>query len=216
MGSIDLITLTNPTSPVAEAYRSLRTNLLFSSVEKPISAFVMTSASNADDKSQAIANLAVTFAQAGHKTILVDGDLRQPAQHKIWNLSNDQGLSSMMVTDSQLANPPLIKTEVDNLSVLTSGTVPANPADLLSSQRMDEIIGLLKARANYILIDCPPVLAATDAALLGAKTDGVVMVVKSSKTRRDHVTRAHQALERVHVRVIGAVLTNSREKQTTY
>lgn len=216
MGSIDLITLTNPTSPVAEAYRSLRTNLLFSSVEKPVRAFVMTSTANADDKSKAIANLAVTFAQAGHKTVLVDADLRQPAQHTIWNLSNEQGLSSMMVNDAQLANPPLIKTEIDNLSVLTSGTVPANPADLLSSQRMDEIIGLLKARVNYILIDCPPVLAATDAALLGAKTDGVVLVVKASKTRRDHVTRAHQALERVHVRVIGTVLTNSREKQASY
>jgi Mrp family chromosome partitioning ATPase len=105
---------------------------------------------------------------------------------------------------------------VENLQLLPAGDNPPNPADLLSSKRMSDIIGLLKARANYILFDAPPVLAATDAALLGLKLDGALLVVRAGHTRRDHTTRAREALERVHVRLLGAVLTNARERQMTY
>jgi non-specific protein-tyrosine kinase len=108
-----------------------------------------------------------------------------------------------------MSNPPLVQTEVPNLLLLPSGTLPPIPADVLSSQRMAEVIGVLKARAHYILFDAPPVLAATDAALLGAKLDGVVLVVRVGATRRDQAAQARQALERVHVRVLGAVMTNA-------
>jgi non-specific protein-tyrosine kinase len=209
MPNAKLITLTDPRSPAAEAFRALRTNLMFSSVERTLDTLLVTSAANSEDKSLVLANLAVTFAQSNNKTILVDSDLRRPAQHEIWGVPNERGLTSMILEDGAMSNPPLVQTEVPNLLLLPSGTLPPIPADVLSSQRMAEVIGVLKARAHYILFDAPPVLAATDAALLGAKLDGVVLVVRVGATRRDQAAQARQALERVHVRVLGAVMTNA-------
>jgi capsular exopolysaccharide synthesis family protein len=209
MANSHLITLSNPRSPAAEAYRTLRTNLMFSSVENPIHTLLVSSPVEGEDKSLLVANLAVTFAQSGNNTILVDGDLRKPSQHDIWGISNERGLTTMMLEDAALSTPPLVNTDVDNLQILPSGLLPPNPADVLSSQRMSEIIGVLKARAGYILFDSPPVLAAADALLLGAKLDGVLLTVRAGHTRREHVARARQALERVHVRIVGVALTNA-------
>jgi len=211
MPTPDLITLTDPRSAAAEAYRTLRTNLMFSSVETPLKTLMLTAAARDDDKSTALANLAVTFAQSGHKVILVDSDLRQPRQHTLWGVSGDKGLTSMMIQNSTVVEPPLISTTVDNLSLLAAGPLPPNPADLLSSRRMDEIIALLTARADYVLFDCAPVLQASDAVVLGRKVNGVLLVVRAGSSRRDHTAQAREALERVHVRILGAVLTNSRE-----
>lgn len=217
MANTDLVTLSNPTSSAAEAFRTLRTNLMFISPTKALHTLVMTATAEADDKSIALANLAVTFAQAGNKTILVDSDMRRPTQHEIWGVDNSRGLTTMMIEDSSLANPPLLTTSVENLRLLPSGPKPAVPADILSSHRMSEIIGLLKARADYVLFDAPPVLAATDAVLLGHKVDGILLVIRSGHTRRDHALQARQALERVHVPLIGTVLTNApRERMRQY
>lgn len=209
MPNINLITLTDPRAAAAEAYRSLRTNLMFSSVENPIHTLLVTSTAQADDKSVVLANLAVTFAQGGNKTILVDCDLRKPAQHDIWGISNERGLTTMMLEDSAMSMPPLVSTEIDGLHILPCGPLPPNPADVLSSQRMNAVIGVLKARANYVLFDAPPVLAATDAALLAFKLDGVLLVISAGHTRRDHTARAREALQRVHVRIVGAVLSDA-------
>src|SRR5664279_2105002 len=209
MANAKLITLSDPRSSAAEAFRSLRTNLMFSSVEHPIDTLLMTSAAQSEDKSLVLANLAVTFAQSNNKTILVDSDLRRPSQHEIWGVPNDRGLTTMILEEGAMAAPPLVQTEVPNLWLLPSGALPPVPADVLSSQRMIDVIGVLKARAHYVLFDAPPVLAATDAALLGVKLDGVVLVVRVGATRRDQAARARQALERVHVRVLGAVMTNA-------
>lgn len=209
MTKTQLITLGDPRSAAAEAYRTLRTNLMFSSVEQPIHTLLVTSSAADEGKSVLLANLAVAFAQGGNKTILVDADLRKPSQHNIWGLSSERGLTTMILEDSALSTPPLVNTEVPNLQVLPAGPLPPNAADVLSSQRMTEIIGLLKARANYVLFDSPPVLAATDAALLGSKLDGVLLVVRAGHTRRDQAARARQTLERVHVRIVGAVLSDA-------
>ncbi len=209
MTKIQLITLGDPRSAAAEAYRTLRTNLMFSSVEQPIHTLLVTSSAADEGKSALLANLAVAFAQGGNKTILVDADLRKPSQHNIWGLSSERGLTTMILEDSALSTPPLVNTEVPNLQVLPAGPLPPNAADVLSSQRMTEIIGLLKARANYVLFDSPPVLAATDAALLGSKLDGVLLVVRAGHTRRDQAARARQTLERVHARIVGAVLSDA-------
>lgn len=216
MTTPNLITLTDPRSAAAEAYRTLRTNLMFSSVENPIQTLLVTSSVDGEGKSEALANLAVTFAQGGNKTILVDADLRRPSQHNIWDVKN-HGLTTMMIDDAALANPPLAKTAIENLMILPAGEQVPNPADLLSSKRMSEVIGVLKARANYVLFDSPPILAATDAALLGIKLDGVLMVVKSGESRRDQTNSARERLEQVNVRIIGAVLTNAPgESRRTY
>lgn len=212
-----LIVLSEPRSAAAEAYRTLRTNLIFSSVERPVTTLVVTSAANSEDKSVVLANLAVTLAQSGSTTIVVDADLRRPAQHDLWGVSGERGLSTLMIEEKLLANPPLLPTAVPNLLILPAGALPPIPADVISSQRMTEIIGLLKARAQYVLFDAPPVLAAADAALLGTKLDGALLAVRAGVTRRDQVARARQALERVHVRVLGAVLTNAeRDRAAAY
>jgi non-specific protein-tyrosine kinase len=214
MTSTSLITLTDPRSEAAEAFRSLRTNLMFSSLEKPIHTLLVTSVAQADEKSIALANLAVTFAQSGNKTILVDCDLRLPSQHDLWGISNERGLTTMMLDDTAMSAPPLVSTQVENLQILPTGPLPPVPADVLGSQRMSALIGVLKARANYILFDAPPVLAATDAALLGSKLDGALLVVRAGHTRRDHTARAKQALEQVHVRIVGAVLSNAPKESS--
>lgn len=217
MQNANLITLSQPRSAASEAYRSLRTNLMFSSVESPIQTLLVTSAARDDQKSVTLANLAVTFAQSGNRTILVDADLRQPKQHDIWNLDPKLGLSRMMMNDGAIGDPPLQSTAVNGLEIVCAGDLPPNPADLLGGQRMNEIIAALKQRADYVLFDSPPVLAATDAALLGIKLDGVLLTVRAGETRRDHTTQARQALERIHVRVVGAVLTDApRENQFAY
>lgn len=215
METPNLITLTDPRSAAAEAYRTLRTNLMFSSVEHPLQTLLVTSPVADEGKSVTLANLAVTLAQTGSKTILVDADLRRPAQHTIWGVKN-RGLTTMMLDDSALSNPPLQETGVENLLVVPAGEEPPNPADILSSQRMNEVIGVLKARASYVLFDSAPVLAATDAALLGVKVDGALLVVKAGQSRRDQTSRARETLEQVNVRVVGAVLTNAARERETY
>jgi non-specific protein-tyrosine kinase len=209
MAKAKLVTLADPRSAAAEAFRTLRTNLMFSSVENPLHTLLVTSAAAGDGKSAVLANLAITFAQSGNKTILVDCDLRKPSQHDIWGIPNERGLTTMMLEDSAMSTPPLVSTDIENLQILPSGPLPPVPADLLSSQRMNGLIGVLKARANYVLFDAPPVLAATDATLLGSKLDGVLLVVRAGHTRRDQAARAKQTLDRVHVRIIGAVLSNA-------
>ncbi|MDZ4770327.1 MAG: CpsD/CapB family tyrosine-protein kinase [Chloroflexota bacterium] len=213
----NLVTLSDPRSSAAEAYRTLRTNLMFSGVERAVNTLLITSAAHSEDKSLLLANLAVTFAQAGNRTIVVDSDLRRPSQHTLWNIANERGLTTMILDPAAFAAPPLVETAVPNLSILPSGVLPPIPADVLSSQRLLDVIAALRTRATYILFDSPPVLAASDASLLSTRLDGVVLVVRAGATRRDHVARARQSLERVGARLLGAVLTNApREDVGSY
>jgi len=205
----DLITLTNPRSPAAEAYRALRTNLTFAALDKPIETMVVTSSAPGEGKSTTLANLAVTMAQGERRTILADADLRRPSLHEIFGVANSRGLTTMFVEPETLKAPPLVETGVEGLLLLPSGPLPPNPADLLGSHRMEEVIATLHKQADILLFDAPPVVAVTDAAVLGTKVDGVLLVVSAGRTRRDHAQRARELLERVHVRVVGAVLTNA-------
>jgi capsular exopolysaccharide synthesis family protein len=210
----NLITLTDPRSPAAEAYRTLRTNLYFSSLDRALETLLVTSAAPGDGKSTTLSNLAVTMARGEKRTILVDADLRRPALHKLFGVSNSQGLTTMAVQESALTEPPLVETGVDNLWLLPSGPLPPNPAEILGSRRMEEIIAALKTHADVVLFDAPPVIAVTDAAVLGSKVDGVLLVVSAGKTRREHALRAKEMLERVKVRLMGAVLNNAPPDQS--
>ena len=205
----DLITLTNPRSPATEAYRTLRTNLTFAALDKPIETLVVTSAAPGEGKSTVLANLAVTMAQGGRRTILVDADLRRPGLHEIFGIVNDRGLTTMIVEEAVLDDPPLIDVGVDNLWLMPSGPMPPNPADILGSRKMEEVIAALRARADVVLFGAPPIIAVTDAAVLGTKVDGVLLVVCAGRTRREHAQRARELLERVHVRIVGAVLNDA-------
>jgi len=210
----DLITLSDPRSPAAEAYRTLRTNLYFSSLDQALETLVVTSAAPGDGKSTTLSNLAVTMAQGDKRAILVDADLRQPSLHTYFGISNNLGLTTMAVDEDALANPPLVATAVGNLWLLPSGPLPPNPAEILGSRRMEEIIANLKSRADIVLFDAPPIIAVTDAAVLGTKVDGVLLVVRAGKTRREHAARAKELLEKVNVRVVGAVLSNATPDQS--
>jgi non-specific protein-tyrosine kinase len=207
-----LITLQEPRSPAAEAYRSLRTNLIFAGRERPLASLLVTSAvPDADEsagKSTTLANLAVVMAQGGRQTIVVDCDLRRPGLHEIFGAPASPGFSDWMQAGGEAA-PQLAPTGVDGLRLLPAGAAAANPADLLSSRRVEALISSLKAQADVVLFDAPPILAVSDAALLAASLDGVLLVVSAGRTRRDHAQRAKELLEKIRVRVVGAVLTNA-------
>jgi len=207
MSKANLITLTNPRSAASEAYRTLRTNLLFSSLDKPLHTLVVTSSAPEEGKSTALANLAVTLAQGGRKTILADCDLRRPSQHTLWGLEREPGLTNYLLGDRK--DIPLQDVGVENLQVLTAGMLPPNPADLLGSARMDDLIASLAKKADIVLFDAPPVIAVTDAALLASKLDGALLIMRAGKTRRDHADQAKELLERIKVRVVGVALLDA-------
>ncbi len=204
---MSLITLTDPRSPLSEAYRTLRTNLSFFSLDNPIQILILTSAAADESKSMTIANLAVTMAQGGRKTILVDCDLRRPSLHTLFNLNQEPGFTNMVL--DKTTEPILQETGIEHLWLLPAGPQPPNPADLLGSKMVDQIIEKLTEKADIILFDAPPVVAVTDAAVLGAKVDGVLLVINAGKTRRDHAERAKDTLEKARVRIVGATLTNA-------
>ena len=205
----DLITLTDPRSPAAEAYRTLRSNLTFAALDNPIETLVVTSAAPGEGKSIVVANLAVMMAQGERRTIRGDSDLHRPGLHEIFRVANDRGLTTMIVEETALDDPPLIDVGVDNLWLVPSGPLPPNPADILGSRKMEAVIAALKSRADAVLFDAPPVVAVTDAAVLGTKVDGVLLVVRAGHTRREHAQRAKELLERAHVRIVGAVLNDA-------
>lgn len=209
MSRPNLITLTDPRSQAAEAYRTLRTNLTFAALDKPIETLVVAPVASGEDKSALLANLAVTMAQGERRIILVDADLRRPGQAEIFGVPNERGLSTMIVEETALSNPPLVEVGLDNLRLLPSGPLPPNPADVLGSGKMEKVIAALKSRADIILFDAPPIVAVTDAVVLGAKTDGMLLIVSAGRTRQEHVQQAKDLLERAHVRIIGAVLNNA-------
>jgi non-specific protein-tyrosine kinase len=204
---MDLITLTDPRSPVSEAYRTLRTNLSFYSVDDPIRSLVVTSSASDDGKSIVAANLAVTMAQSGRKTILVESDLRRPTLHDLFGLEAEPGLTNVILGDE--SGLPLQITDVDNLSLLASGPKPPNPADMLGSKRIDALIEELTGQADFVIFDTPPAIAVTDAAVLGAKVNGVLLVISAGKTRREHAERAKETLEKARARIVGVTLTNA-------
>lgn len=200
-----LIAAAEPRSQNAEAYRMLRTNISFSSVDKPIRIILTTSASPGEGKSVTAANLAVTMAQAGYRTVVLDCDLRKPTQHKIFNVSNDVGLTNSLLAHSNLQNF-LRPTRVENLRILTSGPLPPNPAELLGSRSMTELLEIIARDSDMIVLDSPPMLAVTDAAVLARISDGVLLIVDSGKTKRESGLRAKEALEATGARLLGVVI----------
>jgi len=203
-----LVTISSPRSPISEAYRTLRTNLQFVSLDRPLQTLLVTSPGPEEGKSTMLANLAVTIAQGERKVILVDCDLRRPSLHKLFGLKHKKGLTTMVVDDKAMSDPPLQETGVPGLQLLASGPLPPGPSDLLGSRRMDRVLVALKERADIVLLDAPPVVAVSDAAILATKVDGVLLVVSAGRTKRDSVQAAKAKLEKVNANVVGAVLTN--------
>ncbi len=210
-----LVTLTHPRSPVSEAYRSLRTNIQFYSLDHPIQTLLITSAGPDEGKSTTVANLAVTFAEAGREVLVVDCDLRRPSLHLLFDRPNDPGLT-VAIREERALGEVIVPTAVPNLRLLPSGPLPPNPSELLASRRMDRVLDGLRNLAEVIVFDAPPTVAVPDAVILGAKVDGVLLVVSAGRTKRDHALKAKRALEKINAKVLGVVLNNVKFDGSLY
>lgn len=203
-----LATLTDPRSPAAEAYRSLYINLSFSSQERPVRSLLVVSPGPDEDKSETLANLAIVAAQMGQQVVVADCDLRQPRLHELFNLRNDAGVATVIAEKSEAARALQAVTEVPGLKVLTSGPLPVSPTQVLASRSMETLLHDLVESADLVLIDAPPVVAVSDASVLAAKVDGVLLVLKAGQTKRDYARQAKETLEKVNAHIVGAVLNN--------
>lgn len=193
-------------SPQAESIRTLRTNLQFISADKPIRRILVTGANPACGKSTISANLAITLAQAGGKVLLVDGDMRRPVQQKIFNLEMEPGLSNLVFNSDLHLEEVIQESGKDNLQVLTCGSIPPYPAEMLSSQRMKDLVCRFSEQFDYLVFDSPPVLAVTDAVVLSKLVDGTLIVLDYGRVRRDEALEARKQMERVQANVVGSVL----------
>lgn len=210
-----LIAASAPRSPIAEAYRVLRTNIHFADVDHPIKSILVTSAGPMEGKSLNAANLSIVMAQAGLKTVLLDCDLRRPSQHKIWGISNETGLTNSLLSQST-ANGYKFGTPVEHLSIYPSGALPPNPAELLASERMHQLKVRLEKEADIVVIDSPPCLPIADAAILARLADGIILVIDSGRTRRDEVLRSKELIQNAGGRILGVVLNRLTPKSSGY
>jgi len=211
-----LIVFNSPRDPLSEAYRVLRTNLNFSAIDSDLNTIIVTSASPGEGKSTTTANLAAVMAQAGKRVIIVDSDLRRPTQHRIFGLGNSHGLTTALLDNLTPASQHLKDTKVRGLRILTSGPIPPNPAEILSSQRMGNLIDELSEEADVVLFDTPPVLSVTDAAVLGTQTGGVLFVVEVGKTRRDTLTQAVSRVRNTNAQILGVLLNRIKPSHDSY
>jgi non-specific protein-tyrosine kinase len=203
----DRLTVQNdPRSPVAEAYRALRTNVQLSNVDQPAKVILVTSANPLEGKSTMAANLAVAMAQTGLSVVLVDADMRRPVLHRVFEVPNTNGLTTALLSEQVSLNGSLCKTKVDNLSLIPTGPLPPNPSELLGSRRMLRLITVLREQYDAVIIDSPPVLAVTDPAVLATQVDGVIVVVSAGETRRDAAQQAVNNLQQVGARLLGVAL----------
>jgi capsular exopolysaccharide synthesis family protein len=186
----------------------------FASVDVPLRTLLVTSAVPDEGKTVTAANLAVVFAQAGRRVLLVDADLRKPSVHTIFALPNAHGLTSMLRSDTVAVDAITHASEQANLRVLTSGPLPPNPAELLGSHRMQAVLETLQQSADLIVFDSPPLQAVTDAAVLSSFTDGAILVVDARSSRRRSVRQAKETLDRAGARILGIVLNRVDRKST--
>ncbi|WP_169087673.1 CpsD/CapB family tyrosine-protein kinase [Paenibacillus sp. PL91] len=206
-----IITLTNPRSPISESYRALRTNIEFSSIDEQLQVLMVSSAGPGEGKSTTITNLAVTFAQSEKKVVLIDADLRKPTAHHTFSISNRLGLSTVISQQCSLEEVIQV-SDIPNLDVITSGAIPPNPAEMMNSKRMTAVIDRLREMYDIILIDTPPLLAVTDAQIVATKSDGVILVVDQGRVKREIAGKAVKNLESVNARILGVVLNNVKRK----
>lgn len=209
-----LVTVVDPTGLGSEAYRMLRTNLFYASVDDPPKVVVLTSAGSGEGKSTTAANLGVTLSEAGKNTLVVDCDLRKPMLHNYFETRNMTGLVDILTMERKLGD--VWHEPMPRLKLITAGPPPLNPAELLSSQRFAEFLKQARRQFDYVLVDTPPVTVVTDSAIVGALGDGVLLVVDSQGTRKNSLRQAMRELEGVGARVLGTVLNNVASSRGEY
>lgn len=203
-----------PKSIAAESYRTLRTNLQYSSFDDEYKVIVITSSEPGEGKSTTAGNLALSLAQGDKKVILIDCDLRRPSIHKKFRISNKAGLSDVIVEKESVTNAGYKYN--NNLTILTSGKIPPNPAEMLGSKSMTALIDALRKVFDYVILDTPPIQAVTDAQILATKADGTILVVRAEKTKRESVHNSIGLLRKVNANIIGTVLNGLEESKNNY
>lgn len=210
---VSLITLVDPSSPVSEQYRTIRTNLQFaSSSDSKLQTIVVTSSGPGEGKSTTSANLAVVFAKSGQNVLLVDADMRKPTVYKTFQLTNSTGLSTVLSTGASVYESAQ-RTSIPNLTVVTSGPKPPNPSELLGSARMDQVIAEAKELYDIIIFDMPPVVAVTDAQVMSSKADGTLLVIRENVTKKEDATKAKELLQLVQARMLGVVYNGTEQSK---
>lgn len=202
-------------STIAEAFRKLRTNLQFLAVDNPPRVIVITSSVPSEGKSTTAINIALALAEAEHNVVLVDGDMRRPTMHKYLDLIGQVGFSTVLSGSASLSDS-LQKTRFHGLTVLTSGAIPPNPSELLGSQAAKTLLAELRSEFDYVIVDSTPLLAVTDAAILAAAADGVLMIVRFGQTKREQLTHAVESLHDVDASVLGSVFTMTPSRGGSY
>jgi capsular exopolysaccharide synthesis family protein len=210
-----LITKTDPMSPISEQYKTIRTNINFSFVDEELKALMVTSSGPGEGKSTTSANLGVVFAQEGKKVLLVDADMRKPTAHYTFGLNNTYGLTSVLTRQKPLTEVTHA-SDVENLHLLTCGPIPPNPAELLSSVRMEYFFKELYEEYDMVIFDTPPVLAVTDAQVLANQCQGTILVISSGTTEVDRAVKSKELLDSAKAKLVGVVLNNREMKDTAY
>ncbi|MED4391752.1 CpsD/CapB family tyrosine-protein kinase [Priestia aryabhattai] len=210
-----LLAHNSPKDPVAEQYRTIRTNIQFSNVDQDIKTIVLTSSGAEEGKSTTSANLATVYAQQGLNVLLIDADLRKPTGHYTFRLENHIGLTNVLTRQSTLAQA-VQESEIPHLSVLTSGPIPPNPSELLASTQMAELLKEMKEQFDMIIFDTPPILAVADAQILANQVDGTILVVSSGKTEKDAALKSKELLSNAQGKLLGVVLNNRKVEEGNY
>ena len=211
-----LITITRPSSIIAEQFRTIRTNINFSMVDSDLKTLAITSAGPGAGKSTISANLAVAFAQEGKKVVLVDADLRKPTVHKTFRISNRDGLSTLLKDKEIMISDVVHHVATGNLHVITSGIKPPNPAELLGSNRMVQLMNELTKIYDLVIFDLPPIIAVTDAQIISSKTDGTIFVINKDGADKGMVLKSKELLEKVNANVLGAIFNRVEINNTDY
>ena len=216
LNSPGLVSMINPKSIVAEQFRMVRTNLEFSIVDKDLKSFLVTSLAPSAGKSTISSNLAATFATQGKKVLLVDTDMRKPTIHKILKLRNNEGLSTLITSKEATIFEYIEKTEFENMYVLTSGATPPNPAELISSKRMEQLIEEMEQAFDLVIFDTPPVLAVADSQIMAGKVDGTLFVLRKGLDTKEQIQSANERMQSVNANVLGAIYNRIEPNDDTY
>lgn len=208
---VSLVAIADQNSTITEQYRTIRSNIQFTSVDKELRTMVVTSSGPSEGKSTTAANLAVVFANSGKRVLLVDADLRKPTVALTFQIPNARGLSNLLGDRESDSKDYAQKTSIENLWVMPSGPKPPNPSEMLGSKRMEEVITELTQEFDLIIFDMPPVATVTDAQILAAKTDGTLLVVRERQTKKQNLIKAYDLLKIAKANILGVVYNAAKK-----